>query len=214
MERDSQRAKVFNAIRKTVAELNLAMPLDRIQAMLERTRDRAPIQKRYGHVLFRLADGRGRRSSGVDIVGKTISLPLHRRDAVWALVNYAHLVLRKSGSIGERHRNELTNRHNAAWHGWEYCAVLLDLMHFGLGEREADVLKHHFETEKVRFRKPVVLTGTTKLKRQETGRALAELMKERKLRERFFHQHQMTNDDIISRDLFEEYWETLYLLWK
>ena len=212
-ERDSQRAKVYRAIRATIADTSLDMSLDRLHQTLDRTRDRAPILKRYGRVDFYLTDGRGHSRAGMDLVKKTIHAPKSERNAIWILVEYAHIVFRFCS--GERkNRDDLYHTHLMAWHGWGYCSVLLDLVYIGIGEKEADVLKTNFKIEGVQFRKTITRETTPEQKEANKvrGIALAEKMKRRRLIEKFLIDQ--PGADLLDPDTFvDDDWETLFRLW-
>jgi putative metallohydrolase (TIGR04338 family) len=140
--RDSQRQRVYNAER---ALLPLAAPLREVRDVeryIKKNMARKAILRRYprASLSVNVRDGRGTRSA-LAYGTHTISLPLWARNEAIALHEMAHIV---------------TNRHfrGQAGHGWEFCAVMLDLVRFCMGTEAHATLLASYKAHKVRYRAP------------------------------------------------------------
>ncbi len=88
-----------------------------------------------------MKDGRGRSNAGG--CADYITLPLWARQTRTILHELAHLIADRKYA-----------RRNIAGHGWQFCAIYLDLVRFVMGLEAGDALKASFKTHKVRYREP------------------------------------------------------------
>ncbi|UTC29781.1 hypothetical protein BAJUN_01510 [Bajunvirus bajun] len=142
-ERDSQRSKLYKAegvLRSRAARLETVPDIERFIAKVIA---RAPIQERYGRWLrtpIKVKDGRGRSNAGGH--ERYITMPLWSRTDHIVLHELAHTLTRRKHGL------------DVAGHGWQYAAIYLDLVWFGMGREAHDVLKASFKAGKVRFAEP------------------------------------------------------------
>lgn len=143
MARDTQRKRVYTA-EKVLGQF--AKPLREVKDIERYCRKqlrRKAILRRYPSAerAFRIKDGRGTRKALV-YGGHAIGIPLWARNEAIVLHEVAHV-------INYRHSDT-----DVAGHGWEFCAVFLDLVRFIMGREAHDALKQSFKDHKVRFTKP------------------------------------------------------------
>lgn len=219
-ERDSQRTKVYNSI--NAASKAVGKPLgdmNEIHALVAKIQSRATLQRRYGKTLkdIIIADGRHNRWSHGDRKG--ICTPRAERTTIYIARALAYTISARHRSsryklgAGSRH-DELYNP-KQAWTGWEYCAILMDIVRYGLGEKEADALLAEFDKRNVKWKKPRerVMTPEQKAKAQIRGRELAAQNRDRKRRLEYVAQN--PDAKLLDADTFaDEYWETLYRVWR
>ncbi len=158
--RDSQRSKVYKAEKVL---LPLAAPLREVkdvECFIKKQMARKAITRRYPSATraTEVKDGRGRRHACA-FGGYAISLPIWARNEAIVIHEMAHIVTNRH--YGER---------GLASHGWQFCAVFLDLVRFIMGNEAHDALKVSFKANKVRFTKP----RTRKPLSPERRAALAE----------------------------------------
>lgn len=141
-ERDSQRARVYRADRLLEARSTKLPQVKDVERFvkhawgLKRLRDAYP--KALGMSPPRVKDGRGCRNASGGY--SSITIPLWARNAGVVCHELAHTILiREKG-------------HKPAAHGWEFCAIFLDLVLYTLGRADHDFLKECFKKERVRFR--------------------------------------------------------------
>lgn len=140
-ERDCQRSKLYKAERVLSP---LSIRLETVQDMetfIKRVLQKAPIQARYARetrMAIAVGDGRGRsRTAGGD--GDGITVPRSGRTQWIVLHEVAHtLTIRRYGA-------------HIAGHGWQFAAIYLDLIRFGLGTEAHRMLKESFKAHKVRW---------------------------------------------------------------
>jgi putative metallohydrolase (TIGR04338 family) len=154
--RDSQRSKlyaaenaVFNYGQNPRAGRRFTT-LDEIDAYLLKVTGSAWFKRRWpvvganghwGSKTWRLKDGRGSRTPKGGMM--SMSFPRGSRYEAIILHELAH-------HICERYNGY----ERTAWHGWQYCAILLELVTHELGEETGDALRLEFKRRNVRFRKP------------------------------------------------------------
>jgi hypothetical protein len=158
--RDSQRGKAYKAER-VLDDPKFSGPLPTVQnieAYVSLIGLKAPLRKRYGSALdlkrypIRVGDGRGTRSAFAHGSHK-ITIPTWARSEWIVLHEVAHIVHTRlySGWTNGSRAKELGDP-NAAWHGWQWASVYLDLVRFVKGKEAHDALKESFRKHKVRFR--------------------------------------------------------------
>lgn len=144
--RDSQRSRVYKAERRVH---HLGKPLrevEDIQRFIKKQLARKAITSRYPDATRPIAvhHGGGRRNACA-YGGWKISIPLWARNELIVIHEIAHIVT-------NRHYGD--KRSGVAGHGWQFCAVFLDLVRFIMGREAHDALKASFKAHKVRFTKP------------------------------------------------------------
>ncbi len=153
-ERDSQKGKLYKAEKILLPISQRLETVPEMEKYLKKVLDRAPIQRRYSRWLGRkivVKDGRGCRHAYGNY--NWIKMPRWARSQHIVLHEVAHaLTLRKHGDA-------------VADHGWQYAAIYLDLVKFGMGAEAHDALKASFKQHKVRFKakvkRNVVVTAET-----------------------------------------------------
>lgn len=219
LKRDSQRKKVHESVR--AADDLVGKPLADMRAVdqfVAKIQGRATLKRRYGVSLEDIRVGDGRGSSWTHGDKRGIVVPTRQRTTIYVLRAMAHTIVarhRRSAYIGSGERHSELRDFHAAWHGWQYCAILMDLVRYGLGETEANVLKAEFEKRNVRWTKPhkKFLTIEQKEKAKKRGRELAAMNKDRKRRLEYI---QLNPEAVLKNadEFEEEYWETLYRIWR
>lgn len=144
--RDSQRLRVYKAERRVH---HLGKPLrevEDIQRFIQKQLKRKAITSRYPDATRPIAihHGGGRRNACA-YGGWKISIPLWARNELIVIHEVAHIVT-------NRHYGD--KRSGVAGHGWQFCAVFLDLVRFIMGKEAHDALKASFKEHKVRFTAP------------------------------------------------------------
>lgn len=155
-ERDSQRSKLYKA-EKVLDSLSARLEtIPEVEAYMDKVLSSAPIQRRYAKHLRRqitVKDGRGvRTAKGCRY---WVKLPRWARTQYIVLHEVAH-------SLTQRIHGD-----DVAGHGWQYAAIYLDLVRFGMGTEAHATLKASFKAGKVRF--------TEKRKREATPEQLQRL---------------------------------------
>jgi hypothetical protein len=158
--RDSQRGKAYKAER-VLDDPKFSGPLPTVQnieAYVMLIGLKAPLRKRYGsaldlkHYPITVGDGRGTRRALAHGSHK-ITIPLWARSEWIVLHEVAHIVhTRLYSGWGNGSRAVELGDPNAAWHGWQWAAVYLDIVRFVKGKEAYDALKASFKKHKVRFR--------------------------------------------------------------
>lgn len=144
--RDTQRSRVYKA-EKAIWPTHMGRPLREVadvQRFIKKQMKRKAITRRYPDAAktVHVHDGGGKRAASAYGTWK-ISLPLWARHELVVIHEMAHIVAHRH--YGER---------NIAGHGWQFCAVLLDLVRFIMGKETHDALKASFKANRVRFTKP------------------------------------------------------------
>lgn len=216
-KRDSQRSKVYDAIRAANSAVGKPLAdMREVNALVSKVQNRATLQRRYGPMLndINVGDGRGSRWTHGDHRG--IVVPTCQRTDIYVMraIAYTLLERHRRGRVGGERYKELRG-YDSPWHGWQYCAILMDLVRFVCGETQADALKAEFEKKNVRWTKPTqkALTDDQKQELKARGLALAALNRDRKRRE----EYTKINPEAILKnpDEFEDpHWETLYRVWR
>lgn len=173
--RDSQRQRVYDS--ETAAGLYgpsiKFKTLDEIETYLDKVTGSAWFRRRwvnvgrspmFGFALFEqktwtLGDGRGRRRASGGMYD--MKFPVSSR--------YQHIVLHElAHHIVERTYGPRVH----PWHGWQFCAVLLELVTHEMGADAGKRLDAEFKAHKVRFRarRKRVMTDE---QRQAAGERLA-----------------------------------------
>lgn len=144
--RDSQRSKVY-AIRDFGSDIpnpRFDVLVPDLQNEVNRIMRSAYLDRRYGsrRIALWVEDGRGRRSACADIHGGVLKFPRWSRDQLTICHEIAHVL------------THVKYGRNAAWHGWEFCSTLLDVVHSARGAEAEQALKSRFREGKVRFSQP------------------------------------------------------------
>ncbi len=223
MLRDSQRKKVFTSIRAAAPLIGQSYEeMKDVERFVKRIVSRAALLTRYGTTLNRIdvRDGRGYNwTTGSYKDGGYITVPRCQRSSLYVLRALAYVIRERQAklwhmkeSAGSRH-HEI--RGQAAHNGWQYCAILMDLVRYGMGEAEANILKEQFRKNKVKWTEPTVrvLTEVQKKVAEARGKSLAEMNRDRKKRIAFMAEH--PEAELASPDEFiDPHWETLYRVWR
>lgn len=157
--RDTQKAKCYRAEDEALAKLATPLPTTaEILRYLKKQSTRATLVRRYGvcvdldHYPLAVSDGRGTRRAKA-IGTNRISMPTWARNDWIALHEFAHIVhqrITRFGYVGHPlYGGELRG---GAWHGWEFAAIYVELVHFCMGKEAGDALKASFKKHHVRFR--------------------------------------------------------------
>ena len=160
-ERDNQRSKVFKAEDKARKGDERPLPkVDDIERYLTRNMGRKTLERRYGETIMgrmtKVADGRGTRHA-LAYGGYKIGIPLWARSEWVVLHEMAHII--HSRINGAKSRRQPMPAHAAnlvggASHGWQFCAIFVDLVRYCCGAEAAEKLKTEFKAGKVRYKKP------------------------------------------------------------
>lgn len=142
--RDTQRSRVYKSERKV---LHFAKPLREvkdIERFIKKQLKRKAITRRYPDATREVLvhDGGGKRNASA-YGGWKISIPLWARSDLIVIHELAHIVA---------HRHYRGS--SIASHGWQFCAIYLDLVRFIMGREAHDALKASFKAHKVRFTQP------------------------------------------------------------
>lgn len=148
--RDSQRAKLYAGERKTYLwapgkpdHPDRIDDVKQIDRWLKSRLKLLSIQKRYARELrrpIRVDDGRGCRSALGG--GGVIKLPRWSRFKLVILHETAHVIC-------ERRYGD-----SVAAHGWQFAAIFLDLVQFGMGADARKELERGFKETRCRWRAP------------------------------------------------------------
>jgi putative metallohydrolase (TIGR04338 family) len=142
--RDMQKGRVYKAeevLRRFAKPLREIVEVERYVA---RVLSRQSILRRYPNLNpdVQVKDGRGTRRAMAH-GARAISLPLWARNDWVTLHELAHTIV-------SRHYLRV----DAAPHGWQYCAIYLDLVMSMMGKEAHDALKASFKAHKVRYTEP------------------------------------------------------------
>lgn len=223
MLRDSQRKKVFTSIRAAAPLIGQKFTeMKDVERFVKRIVTRAALITRYGTTLesIQVRDGRGFGwTTGSANEGGYITVPHVQRSSLYILRGLAYTIHQRQRRAwrfveraGSRH---MELRGLCANNGWQYCAILMDLVRYGMGEAEADILKEQFRKNKVKWSEPTarVLTEAQKKVAVARGKSLAEMNRDRKKRLAFMEEH--PEAELASPDEFiDPHWETLYRVWR
>lgn len=144
--RDSQRSRVYASDKALIA---ISKPLPTVADIeryitsimsMKRVQDEYPKAFR-GWDAPRVRDGRGHRSARGCEAG--ITMPTWCRNEAIVIHEIAHTIARRVYGV-----------HSIAGHGWEFCAIYLQLTLYAMGREAHDVLKAAFKANRVRFRAP------------------------------------------------------------
>lgn len=145
-ERDSQRAKVYRSDRSLIGWTKLTTPLGsdplmtlpEVTKLVNKVADSAYVIKKYGiHHSMDVMDGRGRRSAFGSPSG-VVGFPKWSRSPGIVMHEMAHVYTPR----------------RAAAHGWQFCAIYLDLVRHFMGKEAEATLKAAFKKNGVKFTKP------------------------------------------------------------
>ena len=140
--RDIQRKKVYDAERALLPIAKPLMEVSDVERYIKKNMARKAILRRYPKASrsVNVRDGRGTRRA-LAYGTHSISLPLWARNESIVLHEMAHI-------IAARHFQ------GHAGHGWEFCAVMLDLVRFCMGTEAHATLLASYKANKVRYRAP------------------------------------------------------------
>jgi putative metallohydrolase (TIGR04338 family) len=144
-ERDSQRSKVYRAESDAATRGGSFETIPEIEAYLERVFSHEWFKRHHPHALrFLVKDGRGRRKAcgGAQGLCVVMSMPKWFRTEDVVLHELAHGLV------------ELKWGRGTAWHGWEFCKTLLELVRHYIDAESADNLRLSFKEHRVRYCKP------------------------------------------------------------
>ncbi len=167
-ERDQQRSKLYKAERIALETMSSPLPtIKDIELYLNKVFAKAPIQRRFGKYLNRqieVRDGRGRLKAGGCAAYITIPVGEDKwgRHQWVVLHEIAHSITQRKYGM------------KPAAHGWQFAAIYLDLVRFGMSKEAHDALKASFKAHKVRF--------TEKKTRKATPEMIERLAKARAMR--------------------------------
>lgn len=154
--RDSQRSKVYAAEKalpgylterrlETVPELQAYVDeVTRSEWFRWRFPRLGSARAMGGLVPVLVLDGRGRRSACAS--GRTISMPCFARSRMVVLHELAHVCILFDPSVRPG---------SYAAHGWEFCAIYLELVRQFFDQPMHDALVWSFRTHRVQFARPV-----------------------------------------------------------
>jgi hypothetical protein len=154
-DRDSQRSKVYASER--AAFKRQILDFEEIEAMLGLILGSSYFRRNFGTMKVTLQ--RGRNAGWANPWTRTISLGVYGRQRWLLLHELAHIIVNTSPT--------------AAWHGWEFCEVYLNLIHRFLGKEAHDSLRAEFKARKVKFNKPRAKRQLTEEQRAELRERLA-----------------------------------------
>jgi hypothetical protein len=148
--RDSQRSKVY-AAEELLGDYFTADRVEQIPDILaycqsilasEWFRHRFP-----GFIHIAVHDGGGRRSACAWAMGSTIRMPRFSRSKMCILHELAHLC------ADHQYRRKVPTDpwQPIAAHGWEFCAIFLELVRQYLGQPRHDQLVAAFRAKRVQF---------------------------------------------------------------
>ena len=179
MKRDSQRSKVHASVKIVAQKIGQPLPqMTDINAFVKRVLSRATLVRRYDAALLNIGIKDGRGYSAAIGNRHMITVPTCHRSAIYVLRSLAYTIQSRM-AVGFRNKgsrsDELRGR-DAPWHGWQHCSILMDLVRYGLGESEAEVLRQTFVDKKVRWSKPTerTLTDEQKVVMQKRGKDRSE----------------------------------------
>lgn len=144
-ERDTQRARVYKSDAALVA---IAKPLPQISdvtryvkriAHMKRVAEAFP-RSRLGEWFPKIGDGRGRRSACGWSGG--MSMPVHARNEAIVIHELAHVICQRQCGW------------EVAGHGWQFCAIYLQLTLYAMGREAHDTLRRAFKANRVRYTAP------------------------------------------------------------
>jgi putative metallohydrolase (TIGR04338 family) len=158
-ERDQQRSRVYVAEQAALkANGRTFATVKEIERYLTMHLKRKTLTKRYGRTVdlkawpINMVERRGHSAAAYG----TYKIEFGNKSLFdWvALHEVAHVIhdrlgYRNSGTHGATH-------HGGAAHGWQFCAIYLDLVTFCMGRDAARKLKASFKAKRVKFTKPRV----------------------------------------------------------
>ncbi len=218
--RDSQRSRYYKAVR-VLDQFDEKLPeMADINQYLTEVLGRAPITRRYGRTVerhrFNVRDGRGYGIASVIIEENAITFPRRSRSKALVLRVAAYLVHHyASRYLGGGTRTSELSGHGQAWHSWQYCAIVMDLVRYGMGASAADALRAAFTANRVQWTKPATrtLTPEQQARSVEQGKKIGALMRDRKARIRFSKSN--PSAVLVDPDTFaDEVSESLYQIWR
>ena len=142
--RDTQRSRVYAAERK-VQHLGKKLPdVTDVERYIAHNMKRKAILRRYPGAADKTAvkDGRGTRNA-LAYGDYAIGIPLWARQEIVVLHEMAHIIAARTHG-----------QYNIAAHGWQFCAIFLDLVRFCADREIHDALKASFDEHKVRYKAP------------------------------------------------------------
>lgn len=221
-ERDSQRSKYWKAVAefRSYPSIKALPKMEDLSRYMRTTFPRAALVSRYGRAVeflngrqfVHLRDGRGYASIQPDFPHSILHIPNSARDEFSVLRGLAYLVHWRAKNL--RDTGSRTEIRGGPFHGWQYCAILLDMVHFTMGTDAEKALKTAFKNNGVRFTKPVVkkIDPAKKATLVERGKRLAAIRKDQLCRARFIKKYP---DAIPDKDgIFDDHYETLYRVFR
>lgn len=158
--RDTQRQKVYDAERELFTHRPMWTDIEDAQRWLDEKLSSAYLRRKYGRFVkvdvtetpttrttteekrvtpITIRPGYGHTRATGNPYSREIQLPKWAREPIILLHETAHV---------------LAPRVDAAWHGWQFCEVYLDLVRHVMGKQTADELKAAFKRHRVRFTEP------------------------------------------------------------
>lgn len=145
-ERDSQRSKVYAAERAWRADTDDQLDLAGVRAYVRDVRERGYQQRHlvvgsaWARNPIAVGDGRGRSRGGADDDG--IYMPRNARRETVILHELAHVIQIR------------TNGWGPAAHGWQFAAIMLDLVADRMGPDAESRLRAEYRAHRVRWTAP------------------------------------------------------------
>lgn len=152
--RDSQKKKVHDACDAVFSNVSEKLTVADCQDFVTDLWEREIHIDRDWPIV---TDGRGRRSLGYSPVSDDLAMPPYFRSRHWLCFGMAWAAVPR----------------DAAWHGWQFCSILLDLVEKGINPDEARYLRLEFDVRKVRYRKPRTRRPMTDAERKAASQRLA-----------------------------------------
>jgi len=214
-ERDSQRSRFYRAFSEIEHHTTTLDSMDDVESFIRSMEWKSQI---YGRAIshtqwpFRIKDGRG--YSRANYVDGYLHFPKRDRDRLTVLRVMAYSVHTRMRSTVE-FRQATPSRivlSGGPWHGWEYCYIVMDLVRHTMGTKVANDLKAAFKKHKVKCKPPMILSPENEAAAKARGMALAELLRDRRKRIQFLSTY--PDAVVVDVDHFDDYWETLYGVWK
>lgn len=144
--RDNQRSKVYKSDR-SLDDISKPLPsVEDIEAHVSEVFASEEVRKAFPSAKWRpppeVMDGGGRKSAGAN--DRVVIMPRWARREGLLLHELAHTVVYREYG---RHRD-------IEAHGWQFCAVYLQLVRFMMGREAQDILKMAMISNGVKFRPP------------------------------------------------------------
>jgi hypothetical protein len=136
--RNSQYAKFWKA-QGILASISRELKTEKqVERFVSNARERAFLKRRYPHLQYGIHVSH-EETKLVALYNEINIPPAHRRE---------HEICRQI-AIVLFYRADW--REQWAWHGWQFCAIYLDVVRAMMGKKAHDVLKASFRANRVRF---------------------------------------------------------------